>query len=873
MDPIIGQTISHYRILSRQGEGRLGVVYKGEDVRFGRKVAFRFLEEAGAAHPDALEQFKRDARAASALDHPHIAVIYDIGEWEGKTFLVRELLEGESLSHRLAERPFSFPEILDLGAQLADALEAAHAAGLFHGNFKPGKIFLTRRGEAKVLDFGLSRLLRESLSTERGASPAAKDSMASYVSPEQVRGEQGDARSDLFSLGAVLYEMAARQPAFGGEDARKCTEAVLYHEPAPPSQLNPEIPPRFDEIVAKALEKDPELRCQTAAELRTDLRRLRRDWEADRVAATRAALVEPSAATATPEQAAATRQALAAERTPVSRRRWMWIAAGLLLAAAAGAVAVRMLRHTERRLPTVFQKLTSRRGWISSARFSADGRIAFFTAAWDGAAPQIYSVRPGLPESRPLQEGESAILSVSSKGELAVLLAVHETEAGRIEGNLAVVPVGGGAPRPVVENSEGADWAPDGSGLAVVRRIRGKDRLEYPSGKVLEETTGWISDPRFSPKGDRIAFLEHPGTGEDGGAVVVVGLKGTRRVLSQGWKSVRGLAWSPKGDEVWFTATRSAARQLYAVSLSGQPRQVGAIAGSVTLGDIAPDGRVLLVRDDEQQGLMAVAAGQTAERDLSWVDRSMVRDLSADGKAVLVEVADAAGGANDSVYIRGTDGSNPVRLGEGNALALSPDGKWVLATETDDARQLVLLPTGGGKPVSLPESVLSHDWAAWLPDGKRFVFLGRQPGHRLQLFVQEASGGPVRAFSPEGVGRFAAISPDGRFVAETGPDGTGHLYPVDGGIVPEIRGLAADDELIGWARYGRVLYVTEGRVPVKVYRLDSGSGVKRLLWQLAPADSAGVTGISGIRVSTDGNLCVYSYRRTLSTLYLAEGLE
>jgi Tol biopolymer transport system component len=873
MDPIIGQTISHYRILSRQGEGRLGVVYKGEDVRLGRKVAFRFLGEAGAAHPGALEQFKREARAASALEHPHIAVIYEIGEWEGKTFLVREMLEGESLSHRLAERPFSFPEILDLGAQLADALEAAHQAGLFHGNFKPGEIFLTRRGVAKVLDFGLSRLLRESSSAERGPSPAAKASMASYASPEQLRGEQGDARSDLFSLGAVLYEMAARQPAFGGEDARKSTEAVLHREPQPPSQLNPEIPPRFDEIVAKALEKDPELRCQTAAELRTDLRRLRRDWETDRIAATRAALVEPSVSAVTPEQAAAMRQALAADRARVSRRRWIWIAAGLLLAAAAGAVAVRMLRHTERRLPAVFQKLTSRRGWISSARFSADGRMAFFTAAWDGAAPQIYSARPGLPESRPLQEGESAVLSVSSKGDLAVLLAAHVTEAGRIVGNLAVVPVGGGAPSPVLKDVEDAGWAPDGSGFAVVRHINGKDRLEYPIGKILEETAGWISEPRFSPKGDRIAFLEHPVVGDSGGAVVVIDLKGPRRVLSQGWKSVRGLAWSPKGDEVWFTATRSASRQLYAVSLSGQPRQVGAIAGSVTLGDLYPDGRALLVRDDEQQGLMAVAAGQTAERDLSWVDRSVVRDLSADGKTALVEVADAAGGANESVYIRGTDGSKPVRLGEGNALALSPDGKWVLATETDDPSQLVLLPTGGGKPVSLPESPLTHDWAAWLPGGKRFVFLGRQPGHRLQLFVQAASGGRVRAFSPAGVGRFAAISPDGRFVAETGPDGKGHLYPVDGGTVPAIRGLAPDDELIGWARYGRVLYVAEGRVPAKVYRLDAGTGVRRLLWQLAPADSAGVTGISGVRVSTNGNLCVYSYTRTLSTLYLAEGLE
>lgn len=865
MDSIAGQTISHFLVLSRLGDR--GTVYRAEDTGSGRLVQLKFHPKEVLENQKAFSQFQHVARTIAALDHPHIAAVFDLGEWEGRPFVVTELPDGESLAQYIAQKTPRFSDVLDLCEQVAGALDAAHSAGVVHGGLQPANILLTRRNEVRVADFGLAALVASARGEDRSTPEAA-----ACLPPEQVRGEECDGRSDLYSLGAILYEMATGQPPFTGEDPAAIRRAILELEPPPPSRANPDLPVRFDEIVGKAMEKDRDMRYQVAAELRTDLRRLRRDWETERVAAARAALAE-TGADGGAKQAGNPALGKGAVESPRSKRSTaLTIAAALFLAAAVGAVAVRLLRRSPQPLPMVLHSLTSGRGVIASARFAPDTRTIFYTAQWDAEPPRIFSTSAGA-SSVPLAMNEAELLSVSPSKELAVLAGVNVSASGRVEGNLQNVVLAGGGAQPLLANVEAADWSPAGRSIAVVRRVGGKDRLEYPIGKVLAETEGWIGDPRFSPAGDRIAFVEHPRQGDDAGSVAMVTLDGVEKNLSENWANVRGLAWAPRGKEIWFTASRRAIRQLYAVDLTGKTRQVMTTPGSLHLYDIAADGRVLLSRDDVRTEIGEFTRGEKAGTDLASLTGSELRDVSPDGKTLLLEQETAGDAGGNAIFVRRMGASAAQREGTGRALALSPDGKQVLAEITGPHSHLVVLPVGEGQPVNLPVVEVSHLWAAWLPDGKQFVFLGSEAGRRLRLFVEDVAGGAPRSISPAGVGSSAALAPNGRYVAAMGPDGKGYLYPVNGGEVPAFRGLSPGDTIVAWSRYSSALYVAEGAVPVKIFRLSLVSGAKTLLWQIAPGDPAGVARLRTIRVTPDGRFCFFSYRRTLSHLYLAEGLR
>ena len=886
---MIGKTLSHYRIVELLGGGGMGVVYKAEDTALGRFVALKFLPEEASQDPQALERFRREARAASSLNHPNICTIHEIGQHEGRLFIAMECLSGQTLKHLIEGKPVELERLLDLGIEVADALEAAHSKGIVHRDIKPANIFVTDRGHAKVLDFGLAKIARASQSaigdsqTRADAtnldltSPGTAVGTVAYMSPEQLRGKELDGRTDLFSFGVVLYEMATGVVPFRGETSAVITEAILNRTPTTATRLRPEIPVKLEETISKALEKDRDLRCQTAAEMRADLKRLKRSIDSSRTSV----VAETSQAESAATQASSSSLAVVRGKPAVPR---LVFAIGMLLALAAGLYGGKLFFSTVPPPPPIYRQLTFRRGSIRSARFAPDGQTILYSAAWQGSPVDVFTARPEAPEARSMGLSRTQLVSVSSASEMAVLLNSKAIGTWVNMGTLARAPLVGGAPREVLEQVQWADWAADGNSLAVVRDLGGRNRLEYPIGKPLYETGGWIGHPRVSPKGNLIAFIDHPIQGDDSGSLAVVDLAGKKKDLSGEWFTIQGVAWSPDGKEIWFTASKSGVdRTLYAISLDGKERMVLRLPGAVMIFDIFKDGRVLLMRASWRRELIGVTADDAKQHDLSWLDYTYPSDLSGDGKTLLFDEEGGggsldyskSGGLSYAVYIRKTDGSPAVLLGEGGAVALSPDGKAVVAQTQDSPSQLKLLTTGAGEPKDLTKDNINHSWAHWFPDGKRILFSGNEPGKGVKLYVRDLASGKSQAITPEGVnGTAFVISPDSQLVAGIGPDQKGYLYPVAGGEPGVIPGLNPGEQPITFSTDGGSLYIYQpGELPARVDRLDVHTGQRTLWKQLMPSDPAGVETIGPILMTPDAKTCVFGYHRMLADLYLVEGLK
>jgi eukaryotic-like serine/threonine-protein kinase len=858
-----GEAVGPYRIVGVLGTGGMGEVYRAHDARLLRDVALKLLPEPVAADPEFLSRFEREAQSTSALNHPNVVTVYGAGQEGGTLYIAMELIEGQTLRELLSEGRLSLRKLTEIARQVSDGLAVAHARGIVHRDLKPENVMVTHEGLVKILDFGLAKLTAsvdvDPDGSTRGA-PSAKTGAGTilgtvaYMSPEQASGNPVDFHSDQFSFGAILYEMLAGRPAFRRDTAAETLTAILREDPAPFNASEPHLAAPVRWIVERCLAKDPEDRYASTRDLVHDLSNLRHE------------LSRPAQAPAP-----------ASSRFTPERRTLLLVGlAALAVGAAAGALALAMLRPARTIGPPVFEPVSFERGTIWAGRFAPDGRTIFYAAAWEGHPFQILRKAPETYDSVPISFPPADILAVSPQGEIAALVDVRAIMPGRTIGTLAMASSMGVAPRRLLENVEYADWGPDGRSLAIVHDVGGQSVLEYPIGTARHSSAGWISHPRVARDGKTIAFLEHPIAGDDRAAVRVLDAGGKARTLSDGWNTAHGLAWSPDEKEVWVSGTSGVEpAPVYAVSLTGGVRPVVRTAGNVRLLDVAADGRMLVSTQDRKVGI-SFRAGDGSERNLSLLGASVMAGLSADGTAVLFTEAGTAGGFAYSACLRKTDGSPPVRLGDGMAQALSPDQAWALVLQVAPSPQLVLVPTGPGQARTIDSQGLGtcHQ-SSFLPDGKRIVSACSEEGHGTRLYVYDLAGGKPRAISPEGIVHGLQpnpVSPDGKWVAAVGPDWQIHLYSADGGEERPVRGTAPGVLPIRFTKDGRQLYVARvDQVPAKILKVDPTTGVSTLWKTLMPADPAGVQGFPAIALSEDGNAMAYSYARFLSDLYVITG--
>jgi tRNA A-37 threonylcarbamoyl transferase component Bud32/Tol biopolymer transport system component len=860
-----GSRLGPYEITAALGAGAMGEVYRAHDARLKRDVALKVLRAELVRDASRLARFEQEARAAASLNHPNIVAVFDVGVGESGPYVVSELLDGETLRTTLLRGALPHRTALDLATQVARGLAAAHQRGIVHRDLKPENIFITCDGRAKILDFGLAKLTEPREARQESHTIAAFETMpgtvlgtAGYMSPEQVRGEPADARTDIFAFGTVFYEMLSGRRAFGADTAVETMTGILRSDP--PELPPAEVPPVLDRIVRRCLQKNSAQRFQSAGDLAFALEAL---------------ASSSSVSSSAPSLAPAAVSSVAGE-PPVWRRRWRPLALGAALLAggvALGGLAVR--RPSPVRAVPRFQARTFDRLPITSARFMPDGQTIVYSAASQGFVPELFVLNPNVEAPQRLGVSSAQLLAISSRGELALIVDARHLEQRLYSGTLARMTIGS-SPRPVLDHVREADWSPDGASLAVVHDLgNGRDRLEYPVGTPLYEASGYLSDPRVSPDGSRVAFFEHQWRFDDRGWVKTVDRSGTVTALGGEFWGLQGLAWSRDGSSVVFSGSLAGGDVLQPMSVpatgSGAAAPVLGVPGRFVVHDVSADGRWLAVREDLSFGVRARVPSQVAERELSWLGSSGARALSADGQWLLMVDVGAGGGRDYGVVLRKTDGTQTIRLGEGNAQRLSPDGKWASAILSTPPR-LVLYPTGAGEPIRVGGgAITSYGSADWFPDSARLLVCGSEASRAPRCYEQDLAGSPARPLTPEGAD--AWLAPDGRTLLVTLPDGSSQLSRTDGGPARPVTALRASDRRVAWSRDSRSIYVQRGLdVPAVVERVDLSSGERTLAARVAPEGLGAIAMIYVVDWVDDGRWYAYNYTSIPSTLFVVSGV-
>jgi eukaryotic-like serine/threonine-protein kinase len=858
-----GSRLGPYEILSPLGAGGMGEVWKARDARLNREVAIKVLPEKVASDPEALARFEREAKAVAALSHPNVLGLFDIGKDGETAYAVTELLAGQTLRERLAEGALTQRKALEYALQAAHGLAAAHEKGVVHRDLKPENLFVTSDGRVKILDFGLAKMMEPAAENTRSPTAMAQTEPGTvmgtvgYMSPEQVRGRAVDARSDIFSLGSILYEILTGQRAFQADSAAETMAAIAQKDPPELAEGGGRFPAVVERILRHCLEKRPQDRFDTAHDL------------AFAIETAMGVSSAPRTAAAAPER---------------KRSAFAPLLAAVGIAAALGAG---LLLGSRLRSPAhpQFRRITYHRGYVESARFSPDAQTVIFGSTRRDEPLRIYSTRLDSVESRALDlPSGSTVLGISRTGEMALLLHVAHRGYWIRSGTLARAALGGGAPREILEHVTDADISPDGKELAAVREIGTRQRLEFPLGRVLFETDGWISHPRISRDGTRVAFLDHPSYGNDDGFVAIASPGGKATRVTREYQGAQGLSWSRDGKELWFTggnesATNGSRYQLWAVAPGGKERLVYGPPMDIWLHDISATGAVIFAGENLRGEIGGLLKGDEKERDLSvWSDEA-ISGITSDGSAYAgIEQSAPGAGLEPFFYYRKAQEAAPVRLGTGTASALSPDGRWVLARTRSERGEprLTLLPTGPGEPRQLAignvtPRIVSQEWSSWSQDGRLLLFPGYEPGRHARAWLADlAGGGPPRAVTPEG-SSLTVLSPDGGSVAAATPDGKMLLCSVAGGPPKEIAAALPGEIPLQWEAGGKALFLWDRTWPARITRLELETG-KRTLWKELSADPVGLL-YGNVILAPDGQHYVYRLRRVLSELNVAEGLR
>ncbi len=855
-----GDRLGPYEIVSPLGKGGMGEVWRAHDARLARDVALKILPDDFAADPERIARFEREAKVLASLNHPNVAALYGVEHVDGRHVLVMELAEGEGLDAVIARGAVPLDEAIEIASGIASGLEAAHQKGVVHRDLKPANVMLGPDGRVKVLDFGLARayLGDEGAESDLGNSPTLTAAMtregvvlgtAAYMSPEQARGRKVDRRADMWAFGVVLWELLTGSRMFVGETASDVMAGVLRAD-IDLDALPDGTPAAVRRLLRRCLERDPRRRLRDAGDAVLELSDAMR---ADSEPGGDAAQGEPQART--------------------GRIRRAPLLSALALAALATAVAVWALVRPDvapapARTHVSFERRTFDEEVIFNARFLPEGQGIVYSAARSGNAPELFLLPNGAVSPKLLAGKGTHLLSVSSEGELAVLtgatFATHRIQIG----TLARMSVDG-YPRPLVEQVSDADWGPDES-LAIVRMEEGGNRLEYPIGTVLYETTGYVSEPRVSADGTRVAFLDHQWPGDDRGRLKIVDRSGKVTTLSREYWAIEGLAWSADGATLIFSGALDEPRlQPRAVTPEGERTEpLLEVPGEFFVVDIDHDGNWLALEEDNRYGVVAHPSGGP-DVDLTWLDSSWGPHLAPDERTLLF--SNGRGGTNYDVVTRRLDGSPIATLGEGNALGFSPDGRWV-AAQIAEPPAIALYPTGAGSPRRLErDSIDQYRNAQWFPDSEHVLVSGNEAGRPVRAFRQSIDGGPPEPVTPEGVD--GMLSPDGTTIIARDVDGGGRLYPVDGGAPRAIVGLQADDDVAAWSPDGKAVCVyRKGQVPVNVERIDLATGRRTPVLTITPQQRAGLVRIwfTAPVFDPDGGYA-YSYRRTFTKMFVVKG--